>query len=368
MKRRLLLALAGVFVFAAAQAVEVTSLYTAQVPLDDSEPDPRAAAYDTALAQVLLRVTSAELVNDVVLFDTLFPEPAAYVVQFRPGPDQTLFVTFDGRAIEDALRRAGQRVWGGDRPLTLVWLAVDWGGGNREIVAAAETDEGPDVSRSANQNRRLRERLVEVAERRGLPIAFPLMDGEDRRAVSFSDISGGFDERIVRASERYDVNSVLIGYLRASGGARYRWSYRFGSEQRSWSGEPEVVVTELADLLAREFAIGGDEPLRTVMLNVSGIVSLEDFGDLQQTLAGMAVIDKFAISEVAGDRIRYRVTAHGGAGRLARALRFEGLIEQERIEFEGFDSDAGAEDPGQPDVISADAGPAPDSLDFFYSR
>ena len=74
---------------------------------------------------MLLKVSGAALAEDPVQIETLFPEPSAYVVQFQPGPDDTLIVTFDGDAIEAVLRNAGQTVWGSERPLTLVWLGVD---------------------------------------------------------------------------------------------------------------------------------------------------------------------------------------------------------------------------------------------------
>lgn len=339
LKKFMLMALAGVFAVTAASAAEVASLYTAQVPIDNTKPDPRAHAYDTALAQVLLRVSGAGIVNDVVLFDTLFPEPDAYVVQFRQGAEDTLFVSFDGDAIEQVLRRAGQPVWGGDRPLTLVWLAVDWGQGNRDIIGAADDQENPDASRSINSDHRLRERMLEIAELRGLPIVFPLLDSEDRVAVSFSDIWGGFDERVIAASQRYEVNSILIGRVRADGRAQNRWSYYFGDQQRSWSGAPEVVVAQVSDLLAAEFSIGGDEPLRRVQLNISGITTIDEYGEMQSVLADISLVEDFSVSEVSGDRISFVVDAHGGATRLARALRFAGLIEQERIDMGDFGTD-----------------------------
>ena len=85
-------------------AVEVASLYTAQVPLDPEESNPRAAAYEMALADVLLRVSGSELANDPEMIELLFPEPASYIVQFRPGVEETLWVSFDGEAIERVLR------------------------------------------------------------------------------------------------------------------------------------------------------------------------------------------------------------------------------------------------------------------------
>lgn len=355
-----LVALLGAFLFSTANAVEVTSLYTAQVPLDQDQRDPRAEAYRTALAQVVLRVSGGDLLNDVDLYEALFPDPSTWVIRFRPGPEDTLFVTFDGEALEEMLASAGQTVWSSDRPLTLVWLAVDWGQGDREIVGANNSERRGDEGRSVNRDRLLRQRMLDFADRRGLPIVFPLMDSEDRASVEFSDIWGGFDDRVLAASERYDVNSVLIGRVRATSAAQDRWSYHFAGEQRSWAGEPEFAIMEIADLLAAEFAIDGDAPLRSVDLNVSGITTIEHYGRVQQVLAGISVVDSFSISEVAGDRIRFTVNAHGGAERLARALRFEGLLEEDRIDM------------GQNDLRPNNMGitghdDAPVSLDFYFS-
>ena len=345
------LALLGVFALSSVGAVEVASLYTAQVPLDQGQSDSQAKAYETALAQVILRVSGPALVQDAELFEILFPSPRAYVLQFRPGPDDTIFVSFDGDAIEKVLRTAGQTVWGSDRPLTLVWLAVDWGRGEREIIGASDVDRGGDEARSINRTRLLRQRLLNFADSRGLPIAFPLLDSEDLVNVSFADIWGGFDTRVIDASRRYDVESVLIGRVRADSAQRNRWTYHFNDEQRGWTGEPEIAIMRISDLLAAEFGIGGDAPLDTVQLNISGISSVDAYGSIQNVLASMNIIESFAVSSVDGDRISFRVTSHGGSERLARALRLEGLVEEERVDFD--------------DIEFEDA---PRSLNFFYDR
>jgi hypothetical protein len=349
-----LLAVVGILAMTTTNAVEVASLYTAQVPFDQERRDPRAHAYETALAQVIMRVSGPSLLNDADLFEALFPRPSDFVVQFKAGPDETLFVSFDGGAIEDVLQRSGQTFWGGDRPLTLVWIAVDWGRGDRELLAAAEVDPSGDQSRSINRNRLLRERLLNFAENRGLPILFPLLDSEDRSSVSFSDVWGGFDESVLEASRRYDVNSVLIGRVRAGSGQGNRWTYFFGDQQYSWSGEPEIVLSQLSDMLAEEFAIGGNEPVREVMLNVSGVDSVDAYGSVQAKLGAINVIESFSVAAVTGDRLSLRVAAHGGAARLARALRFAGLLEEDRIDY----GKNGGEFDG-PEAIS--------ELNFYYT-
>ncbi|MDJ0812572.1 MAG: DUF2066 domain-containing protein [Woeseiaceae bacterium] len=331
-------ALLLVIVAAPVWAVDVASLYTAQVPLDPEEDNPRAAAYEMALVDVLLRVSGTELANDPEMIELLFPEPAAYIVQYRPGDDDTLWVSFDGDAIERVLRQAGKTVWGSDRPLTLVWLAVDWGQGEREVVGADDPVRSRDEARSIDRNRLLRQRVLDVAERRGLPVAFPLLDTIDLQNLSFSDIWGGFDDALIGASERYEADAILVGRIRPASAMRNRWSFYLGGEERSWTGEPELVINFVADLLAAEFAISGNAVAETVELAVSGISSVESFASVENMLTKMTVVERFSIVEVDGDRVQFRVTAVGGVDRLRRALRFNGLIEQNDEDSLGFDS------------------------------
>ena len=227
------------------------------------------------------------------------------------------------------LRNNGFTVWGSERPATLVWLAVDWGQGEREIIAAEDPDTIEREARTIDRNRLLRERLLEIADRRGLPIMFPLLDTTDLQTVTFSDIWGGFDERIVEASGRYDITSVLIGRVRPASAERNRWTYYFGNDQRTWSGTPEAVVGQVAGLLAAEFAVGGNDPLVRVPLEVSGIQTVDAYGSVQKLLSEVALIEDFQITQVAGDTVSYEVEVRGGADRLRRALSFAGLIEEE---------------------------------------
>lgn len=324
---------------APAGAVEVPTLYTAEVPFDREADDPRADAYDAALVEILRRVSGSALADNPEEIEVLFPSPSAYVMQFRPGADDTLWVSFDGQAIERKLRDEGHTFWGAERPLTLVWLAVDWGQGTREIIAADDPERTQHESRSIDRNRLIRERLLEIAARRGLPIVFPLLDTTDLQSVTFSDIWGGFDEAILDASERYDVNSVLIGRVRPESAQSNRWTYHFRDAGSAMNGTPEAVIGQIADLLASEFAVGGNLPIEAVTLNVSGVVSVEAYGKLQNILDEVAVIERFAVTEVSGDRISYRVEVRGGPERLGRALRFNGLIEQDGA----FGSDAALE-------------------------
>lgn len=311
-----------------AAAIPVESLYTAEAPLARDDAAHRAEAYKDALSQVLSRITGLPDPLQTPEIAALFPDPSRYVLRLQqvPGEDEHLLITFDGPALERALRSTNVTVWSSDRPLTLVWLAVDWGQGDREIIAAGNGEEtalpGP-----LDRNRLLRERVQEAATRRGIPIAFPLLDAADLQNASFSDVWGGFDDRLLLASKRYDASSVLVGRIRPDALGRNRWSWYFGGDQRQWTGEPEAVIDLLANTLASEFAIAGDERLDTFDLTISGIDSVAAYGAVQSYMESLDVVDALAIDRVTGDSVRYRVRAHGGAERLRRVLEVSGLLE-----------------------------------------
>lgn len=307
-------------------AIELPTLYTAEVMLDPEEEDPRADAYARGLWEIVVRVTGTEMPADAPLIQELFPNPARFVLQFRQVSEETLSISFDGDAVENVLRNAGETVWGADRPLTLVWLAVDWGQGQREIIAADDPDRVASAGRSIDRNRLLRERVRETATRRGVPIVFPLLDTEDLQNVSFADIWGGFDEQLLLASRRYQANSILVGRVRPDALHRNRWTYYFGEIQQEWGGAPEDAVNLLADALAAEFAFSGSAPLETVALNIAGIDSVTAYGEVQHFLDNLSMIDEFEIKSVKGDEVNYLVRLRGGPARLSRALEISDML------------------------------------------
>lgn len=333
-RRHTPLAAAASLLFALALAVlpgsglraQDAALYTVEVPLQSSAPDARTAAYRQALEEVLIRVTGSAAVAQSADVQGLFPEPGRYVLRFRPGADQSLFVTMDGEAIEALLRQAGHPVWGGDRPLTLVWLAVDWGQGERELVGADEAGPLPGVTDPEGRNAALRDRLAAAALRRGVPILLPLLDTEDLEQVSFSDVWGGFDQTLADASRRYGTASILVGRIRDGDATRGRWSYQSPTQRLEWSGTPEDVVTELAEAFAAEYAYAGSAAVQSVALTVSGVDSVTGYGRVQQMLTDLSIVESFRLDTVSGGDLSFRVEVRGGGQRLAQALEFSGVL------------------------------------------
>jgi hypothetical protein len=275
---------------------------------------------------VLIRVTGTTAAAESSELAAAFPNAARYVLQYRSGANDTLIVSLDGPSIERALRQFGATVWDSNRPLTLILLGVDWGLGEREIVAAEDAAHSPGDPRAIDRNRLLRERVQSIAELRGLPIVFPVLDPEELERLSFTDIWGGFDEQLMESAARYGANSVLVGRIRQDSMLEQRWTWYHIDERRDWSGAPEQALNMLGDALAALYAVGGDTAVEKVRLIISGLGSVNAYGEMQRLMDNLRGIDRFAVKVASADTITYEVTVQGGAERLSRALEQSGML------------------------------------------
>lgn len=348
-----------------AGALEMTSLYTVNVPLDPEDPDARNNAYQTALTQVLVRVTGTTAAAESAELAAVFPNPARYVLQYRPGPDNSLDVSLDGPAIESLLRQFGATIWGTDRPLTLILLGVDWGQGEREIVGADDPGRIAADGRSIDRNRLLRERVQEIADSRGLPIVFPLLDTEELAALSFTDIWGGFDDQLMESAARYGATSVLVGRIRPDSMLEQRWTWYHSNQRRDWSGEPEQAVNLLGDSLANQYAVGGDADVEAVRLTISGIHSVNAYAEIQRFMDNLKGIDRVAVKSASTESITYEVTVRGGSERLDRALERSGLLDRIESGTSGIDGSRMSREI-DPFASGDDAFREPKTLEYLY--
>jgi len=311
----------------AVPAVEMDSLYTVAVTVDPGAADSRNIAFQRALAEVLVRVTGTTAMVESEQLATLFPNPGRYVSQFRPGPDNTLIISLDGPAIETVLRQSGASIWGSDRPLTLIWIAIDRGQGEREIVAEGDQERIANDPQLIDRNRLLRERILEIAAYRGIPVLFPLLDTEDLESISFSDIWGGFDDLLLQASLRYGADSVLVGRIRPDSEQDDRWTWYHDGGRANWYGEAEQIVPLMAESLAAHYALTGREPIDSIRLTIVGIDSVSAYGQVQRLMDNLRGVEEVLLRAVEGDRIIYDVRVQGGPERLQRTLELSDLLE-----------------------------------------
>ena len=321
----LILGIAAVHVPTSGFPAIFENLYTVTVPLSPQGTRQQVLRTDEdfdrfAMGELLIRLTGQlDAPYNLALLD-LVRDAGRYVVQ-RGNPDrENRLIVFDSPGLQEALTVRNQPVWGEERPLTLLWIAIDGGPGERGILAASTSPvPGSDAVESAAAA--LREELLAAATQRGLPISLPLMDVQDLDAVDFIDIWGMFSERVVQASARYGPDAVLSGRIRVGeeGIETARWTLLRGGSLRYLPGATvRSGLDDLADLYALEFSgIGGATSAR---LTVVGVESLDDYGRVMSYLESLSVLQSVQMEQLVGTELTLRVEARGGAVVLNRIL------------------------------------------------
>jgi hypothetical protein len=298
------------------------ALFESEVVVSDQTPAQRNAALQSALGEVLVRVTGQASVLEAPAVQGLLASPERLVQQYRyfTEPERNppllkLWVRFDGDAIRQTLQQQGVAYWGGERPDTLVWLAVE-DRGNRYVV-------------SADDNGEVHRKISAAARARGVPVLFPLMDLEDQAHVRYADIWGGFFDKVISASQRYNTPAILIGRLNRmpSGAWASRWQLQMGGKTRSWSdSHPQLDmlakqgIDDLADVQASQLAVSTNAAGSTVSISVSGIETLAAYARTVNYLESLSSVSSAQVEEVKPGVVQYMLRLNGGLQDLNRTV------------------------------------------------
>ncbi len=349
------------FLFApASQSATVQGLYKASVAVVGQDAVERRRGFRLALESVLVKLTGDGVVATMPELDTLMRNANAHVAQYRyraldteipaqseladataevtdpdeglvlattsAEPTHALDVSFAPASLNRALNKLGLPLWGAERPETLLWLAVQETG-RRYILG------------SASQNA-VRESLEQVAIKRALPILLPLMDLQDRGAVHFSDVRGGFTGRVQDASDRYGVATVLTGsLLQRQSGWSARWVLHRKQQIYHWQASGEEIgdvitvgMEGLANQLANEFSIAVSySQASTILLRVDLIDSLDDYARVLAYLGGLAVVEKVSVDTVTPNVSYFRLNTLGDGENLRNAIALNSVLRPSEI-------------------------------------
>ena len=305
-----------------AAAVTVGGLYQTRLPVADRSPAVRDKAFSQALREVLIKVSGDSAIAGREPVRKALAHAQAYVQAYAyqdTAQGLRLQVRFEPRAIDRLLTDNGLPLWGRQRPVLIAWIGIDAGAGHRYLLG--RLDSGPQA--------RPAEVLEQAARARGLPFLLPLMDLEDRAAVRFADLAGGFLSPVMRASARYHANAVLIGVLRRQAGRwKGEWQLEFEGRRWQWEGTNDTLsaalagtVNRAADSLAQLLAVApagtGDSAL---VIEFEGVHTLAGFARIEHLLAKAAPIRAARLQAVDGRRLEFYVLPRAGAAEVARNL------------------------------------------------
>ena len=317
--------LCGLFLWAASlPAAQVSGLYEAEVEVADQGTEVRGSAMRDAMAAVLIKVSGSTSVPQEEVLQEAMADAARYVRQYRYRNDTTaastgqnrllLWVSFDSNSIDTLLRRFGFSVWGGARPDTLIWLAVE--DGSRRVLVGA------------NDQGLVRELLDAESQRRAIPIRLPLLDLKDQSRVRAVDVWGGFVDNIETASQRYEAPAVLIGKLYRMGkGWTGRWILRYQGEQHEWREEGTQVNQVIAsgidgtsDRLAQYYAASNHLGIEQLVLRIEGVASMNDFRRVSDYLHSLHGVQTVTLRRIDANSSSFLLVTEGNLASVLQVI------------------------------------------------
>jgi uncharacterized protein len=287
-------------------------LYQATAPVADRSEASQTAAFQAAMQIVLVRVTGRRSAEDDPTLAPLVANARRYVQQYRCAPDNQLWVSFDGPAIERWLTQNGQPLWGHERPTTFVWLTAQTGPQSGTVITADSPSE-------------LKLSIDAAAASRGLPLLWPSAADVQKNRLDYAGVNATAPNVLAEIGRRLGGEGVLIG--KASGTAvtaNVRWTHLFQDRSSEFSGTLEGV-NRTADLYAELFAASGN--LAPIDIEVTGVGELRDYANLQTYLESLTFISHVSVVSLTGDSIRFRLATRGGAESLQRTLSLNGRLQ-----------------------------------------
>lgn len=311
--RGLAVALAAfvLLVAAGARAASIGDLYQVLVtPASGGTP----AALRQGMADVLVRVTGRRDAAALPALAPLVSDAARYVTSYRRAAGGRLAITFDGDAIEQAIAAANLPFWGENRPATLVWLAVDRGGGQRGLVTADATS-------------RERRAVDLAAEERGVPLVWPTDASPAQARTHFEQAWSGNVEALMAAAQPYGTQAVLIGRaVRAGGDYSVDWTFVGAGGRFQARGDLADGVDMAADRFASVYASVGAAQRQQVVVTVTGVSTLAQFADVSRSLSALPAVRGVVLHEAQPDALQFTVSVRGGAAELRRQAAVAGRL------------------------------------------
>jgi hypothetical protein len=310
------------------QAATVPDLYTVTVVPEGAAANRRAAAEQAAMAKLLIRVTGDRAAPLDPALRQLTSAPQEYLSSYGLDRQGRAVVGFSRARVEQALSALSLPVWGAERPLTLLWIAIDDGMGGRALVGADDTsDRAPEVPPAMTTLLgTVRAEIAAVADERGLPIVLPLLDLQDMGAVTFTDVWGGFDDRVLAASQRYRADAVLIGRVRPDLiGTTVEWLFVSGTER---IGLPGAGMRDGLDAAADRYAaelrtVGG---IALTAITVRNVTTAADYGRVIGYLERQSALQSVDVESYSNGTLSLRVAARGDSQVLGRVLALGGVL------------------------------------------
>lgn len=308
-----------------ATAVEVVDLYEATVAVAGRSQAEQAKGMSEAFRTVAAKVTGGapSAAQMAPLLRKTQQHVRSYAYLGGKGQPLMMQVSFDRVAVDASLQAAGLTVWGSNRPLVLLWLAVEEGGQRRIVSSDSDAVLAELVSRHVNQL--------------GTPVNLPIYDLQDMSALSVADVWGQFDERIRLASAHYRADLIANARLRQDGTTwQGDWTLKMASgplsTRLSAATRDDAVQAGLAWLSAQvtaayaSVAVAATAPGSGLTLVVNGVRDIAAHAALTRLLSRSVAIRSVVLDRVEGRTATFAIVPAASTDTLLQGLLSDGQL------------------------------------------
>ncbi len=339
-------------------ALQVNGLYEQRVAIANESDTERDRAFREALEAVLLKITGERrwlehpVLQQAVRNAQSYVEGISYASETveviadelpRPADPETdqagqvdpelaasslpalreqryIDVNFAASLLDELLASANIPVWDSNRPSVLAWMVLQNAEGERSML-------------TADSNPRIIAIIQDFVTERGLPIIFPVLDFEDRRALSEEALWTQDEAVISVASSRYGADSVLSGRLlfTASGELVGLWQFIFQGQVEVFDGYDEELagylnapLDRITNQLASYFAIVPETSSQQVVrLRVEGIKDLSGYSALVSYVSSLGLVQSVSMAALDGERLELQLGLLGDPQQLFELIALD---------------------------------------------
>ncbi len=313
-------------------AQSAPALYTSQVDINKQSPAAMNKAFQQGLIQVLIKVSGNESIGTLPQIrdqlnsakslvhsfhftttdDTDIQANAQSITNLDPNSNQEkqqISIQYDKTAINKLLNNTNQAIWGADRPLTLVWLDTS----SKNILNAMDDDP-------------LKTEIQTIANQRGIPLIFPLMDLQDQAYLTSKSLSR---VQINALLQRYHADAILIGQMHSTTNqTKIEWHLNYQQQLTNWSNQalnPNATlvagINQVANFYANQFAvIDTNNLLTSYTIAIDGISNLSQYGKLTAVLNNINLIDHYDIQDMNANGVVVKIDSSANLQQLSQAL------------------------------------------------
>ncbi len=310
--------------------------YQARVPVANQSSGERKRAASEGLRQVLVRVSGAMDLAQSDDIQVSLNKASSYIDQYQYDTERTdwgdkqefLSMSFSAAVIERLLVKAKLPFWPINRPKTLVWLVEDRADSGKQLV---NDPKSPVLSS-----------LQEAADVRGLPLRLPLLDLDDQLALSADSLWALDENAILDASERYQVDTVLVGrYTQTSTGQWWAtWQFFHRGDSRLIDLRVDDVsqmgmqaISPLADYLAGLYAVVTNPELASqIVLHIDGIGSFRSYRQMMTYFQHLAAVSRFELLLLADRSVLLRVQLNADLAQFNNAISLDQKLRSEETQ------------------------------------